>query len=236
MREVDSAPRAGARPALSSPDEFALICFSSLRWNFLDRRLQHLMRCFADAHRVLFWEEPVFGDSDEATLDVRACPATGVVVVVPRLPVGRDEADQEATLRTLLEIFLAGQQRPLVRWYFTPTMLPFSRQIHAVCTIYDGTHQTAGIPFAPSRRAELERELLGLAEIVVTGDGPEEVRTIRDPKLRRALSIMLGDRFDPASDASYPKAAGKAFMLGPKPALPSVGNPQSSSPLAVSAQ
>jgi UDP-galactopyranose mutase len=127
------------------------------------------MSRFASDHRVIFWEEPVSSDSDEATLDVSTCEQTGVIVITPRLPQPLGGADQDSVLRTLLEIYLAGQQGPLVRWYYTPMMLPFSRHIEAACTVYDCMDELANFKFAPPQLLELERELLAEADVVFTG-------------------------------------------------------------------
>ena len=50
---------AGAEPLRARPPaDQILICFSHLRWNFVFQRPQHLMSRFAQAGRVIFWEEP----------------------------------------------------------------------------------------------------------------------------------------------------------------------------------
>ena len=154
---------------VASLASFTLICFSHLRWNFVFQRPQHLMSRFARDHRVIFWEEAVPVDSDEATIDVRLCPDTGVCVVTPQLPRGLAEVEQESVLRSLLEIYLAGQHGPLVRWYYTPMMLPFSRQIEAVCTVFDSIDETDDPRLIQPHRPELERELFELADIVFAG-------------------------------------------------------------------
>lgn len=175
LGKIVSARTTGSGPASASLD-YALICFSHLRWNEVLERPQHLMSRFAREHRVLFWEEPVFG-GDEATLDVRTCPESGVVVITPRLPHDLAEDAQQARLKSLLEIFLAGQQGPLVRWYYTPTMLPFSRHVDAICIVYDGR-------FAPPRGLELERELLDAADLVFTGgDRLDEAKPDRNDNI-----------------------------------------------------
>jgi UDP-galactopyranose mutase len=64
-----------------------LICFSHLRWNFVFQRPQHLMSRFAEAGRVVFWEEPEAALPEmEPALGVRTCAETGVIVVTPSLP------------------------------------------------------------------------------------------------------------------------------------------------------
>ena len=148
----------------------ALICFSHLRWNFVFQRPQHLMSRFAKERPVIYWEEPeaaIVGC--EPALGVRVCAETGVTVVTPSLPEGMDEAASEAALKTLLDEFLAQQDQPLIRWYYTPMMLPFSRHIDTVATVYDCMDELANFRFAPPQLLDLERELISTADLVFTG-------------------------------------------------------------------
>jgi UDP-galactopyranose mutase len=147
-----------------------LICFSHLRWNFVFQRPQHLMSRFAEAGRVVFWEEPEAALPEmEPALGVRTCAETGVIVVTPSLPETLGAEEREATLRKLLDSYLAGEQGPFVRWYYTPMMLPFSRHIEAACTVYDCMDELANFRFAPPELLGLERELFASADVVFTG-------------------------------------------------------------------
>jgi UDP-galactopyranose mutase len=147
-----------------------LICFSHLRWNFVFQRPQHLMSRFAEAGRVIFWEEPEAALPEmEPALGVRTCAETGVIVVTPSLPETLAPDEREATLRTLLDSYLAGEQGPFVRWYYTPMMLTFSRQVEAACTVYDCMDELANFRFAPAELLGLERELLASSDVVFTG-------------------------------------------------------------------
>ncbi|HEX8380002.1 MAG TPA: UDP-galactopyranose mutase [Allosphingosinicella sp.] len=147
-----------------------LICFSHLRWNFVFQRPQHLMSRFAEAGRVVFWEEPEAALPEmEPALGIRTCAETGVIVVTPSLPETLGGEEREATLKALLDGYLAGEQGPVVRWYYTPMMLPFSRHIEAACTVYDCMDELANFRFAPSELLGLERELLASADVVFTG-------------------------------------------------------------------
>jgi UDP-galactopyranose mutase len=147
-----------------------LICFSHLRWNFVFQRPQHLMSRFAEAGRVIFWEEPEAALPEmEPALGVRTCAETGVIVVTPSLPETLSADEREATLKSLLDSYVAGEQGPFVRWYYTPMMLPFSRHIEAACTVYDCMDELANFRFAPAELLGLERELLASADVVFTG-------------------------------------------------------------------
>jgi len=57
----------------------------------------------------------------------------------------------------------------LVRWYYTPMMLPFSRHLRAACTVYDCMDELANFKFAPAELLPLEAELLTIADVVFTG-------------------------------------------------------------------
>ncbi|WP_243450944.1 UDP-galactopyranose mutase [Sphingosinicella sp. CPCC 101087] len=166
---INTGASSGADASRLPPDG-TLICFSHLRWNFVFQRPQHLMSRFAAARRVVFWEEPEVASRDgEPGLSVRECPDSGVIVATPALPEGLDEEAQRLALKALLDAFLAGESRPLVRWYYTPMMLPFSRHLDAGCTVYDCMDELANFRFAPPQLVSLEQELFDTAELVFTG-------------------------------------------------------------------
>ncbi|MGA9581174.1 MAG: UDP-galactopyranose mutase [Allosphingosinicella sp.] len=128
------------------------------------------MSRFAEAGRVIFWEEPEAAMPEmEPALGVRTCAETGVIVVTPSLPEALTADEREGTLRSLLDSYLAGEHGSVVRWYYTPMMLPFSRHIAAVATVYDCMDELANFRFAPPELLGLERELLASADVVFTG-------------------------------------------------------------------
>jgi UDP-galactopyranose mutase len=147
-----------------------LICFSHLRWNFVFQRPQHLMTRFAKTRRVIVWEEPTFGPAERTPrLDSNICAESGVVVLTPVLPEGSAAEDHVDMLRTLLDTVVAGVEGDIIRWYYTPMMLPFSRHIEAVCTVYDCMDELANFKFAPPELTLLERELMASSDVVFTG-------------------------------------------------------------------
>lgn len=119
---------------------------------------------------MIFWEEPEAALPEmEPALGVRTCAETGVIVVTPSLPETLAADEREATLKSLLDSYLAGEQGPFLRWYYTPMMLPFSRHIETVCTVYDCMDELANFRFAPAELLGLERELLASSDVVFTG-------------------------------------------------------------------
>jgi len=147
----------------------ALICFSHLRWHFVYQRPQHLMERFAREHRVFFIEEPVATDAAEPWLDFHAVEG-GIQIVVPRIPGFLAGPEADSTQRALLDQLLAteGIRRPLL-YYFTPLALKFSDHVGASLVVYDCMDELSAFMGAPSETIELERALLGRADLVFTG-------------------------------------------------------------------
>lgn len=149
------------------PISETIICFSHLRWDFVFQRPQHLMSRFARTAKVVFWEEPRWPEGLAAPrLDIRVDSETGVLIVTPELPTMED---QTPVLKLLLDSFVAGEERPLIRWYYTPMMLPFSRHLSAACTVYDCMDELANFKGAPPALLDLEAQLLKVADLVFTG-------------------------------------------------------------------
>jgi UDP-galactopyranose mutase len=142
-----------------------------LRWDFVFQRPQHLMSRFARDMQVIFWEEPVEIDRKEtAYLKVRdADDYPNVRLVVPHLPEGMPEDAREAALGRLLDAHLATVRGPLIAWYYTPMMLPFSRHIDADLTVFDAMDELSKFKFAPVKLLDLEQELIDKSDIVFTG-------------------------------------------------------------------
>ena len=204
-----SAP--GSEPA-------TLVCFSHLRWNFVFQRPQHLMSRFAREMDVIFWEEPVeVGAQEPAFLQVReAEDASGVRIVVPHLPSGMSEEDREAALGRLLDAHIASIRGPLIAWYYTPMMLPFSTAIEAEVVVFDAMDELSKFKFAPKRLLELEQELIDRADIVFTGgsslyeakkDRHERVHCFPSSVDRAHFCKARAGLFDPADqeDLSKPR-------------------------------
>ena len=148
-----------------------LLCFSHLRWDFVFQRPQQLMSRFAEEMTVVYWEEHVdIGTKETAHLKVRSAEGyPNVRVVVPHLPEGLSDERRDAVLKRLLDAYSAGLSRPMVAWYYTPMMLPFSRDLDASVTVYDAMDELSKFKFAPPQLLDLEQELIDRADLVFTG-------------------------------------------------------------------
>jgi glycosyltransferase involved in cell wall biosynthesis len=205
-----------AEPSAPDPEPTTLICFSHLRWNFVFQRPQHLMSRFAREMSVIYWEEPIeIAPNEKAFLEVRE-PEDGhsVRVIVPHLPQGMPEDAREAALKRLLDAHVASIRGPLVAWYYTPMMLPFSRHLDDDVTVYDAMDELSKFRFAPVKLLELEAELLEKADIVFTGgsslyeakkDRHDNIHCFPSSVDRAHFCKARARGFDPADQEDLPR-------------------------------
>jgi glycosyltransferase involved in cell wall biosynthesis len=204
-----------AEHSAPEPEPVTLICFSHLRWNFVFQRPQHLMNRFAREMNVIYWEEPVDVPPHEtAYLQVREAPdSANVRLVVPHLPQGMPEDAREAALKRLLDAHLSAIRGPLIAWYYTPMMLPFSRHIEADATVFDAMDELSKFRFAPAKLVELEQELIDKADIVFTGgsslyeakkDRHARVHCFPSSVDRAHFAKARAELFDPADQEDLP--------------------------------
>ncbi len=171
MTRVRVPVESQAEPVAPDSDKPTLLCFSHLRWDFVFQRPQQLMSRFAEEMTVVFWEEPVeIGEKDTPMLRVRAADGyPNVRIVVPHLPKGLNEDKTNAALKRLLDAYAAGLSRPIVAWYYTPMMLPFSRDLDASVVVFDSMDELSKFKFAPENLLDLEQELIDRADLIFTG-------------------------------------------------------------------
>lgn len=159
--DADPASMALARPTL--------LCLSHLRWGFVYQRPQHVMSHLAKAYDVLFFEEPVFTQTQEHSLEA-SHPVQGITVLVPHLPWGLNPEQVSAAQRVLLDEYLAHHAAvELLLWYLTPMSLTFTEHLQANVTIFDCMDELSAFKGAPPDLLEKERQLMAKADVVFTG-------------------------------------------------------------------
>ncbi|MBW8783431.1 MAG: UDP-galactopyranose mutase [Novosphingobium sp.] len=167
--------------------------------------------------KVIYWEEPreVAGLA-APRLSLQPCRASGVLVAAPELPPELAPDQRSEVLRQLLDQLLARDNGRLVRWYYTPMMLPFSDHVGGDCVVYDCMDELANFRFAPPELLPLERLLLQQADLVFTGGfSLYEAKRDRHPRVhpfpssvdRQHFARARGNCADPADQRplSHPR-------------------------------
>ena len=205
-----------AEPFAPDSDKPTLLCFSHLRWDFVFQRPQQLMSRFASDMTAIFWEEPVeIGEREAPLLRVRAAgDYPSVRIVVPHLPSGLSGEARDAALKRLLDAYSAGLSRPIVAWYYTPMMLPFSRDLDASVVVFDAMDELSKFKFAPQNLLDLEQELIDRADLVFTGgsslyeakkDRHDSVHLFPSSVDRCHFAKARATQFDPADQEELPR-------------------------------
>ncbi|HWQ55485.1 MAG TPA: FAD-dependent oxidoreductase, partial [Bryobacteraceae bacterium] len=161
-------------------ENFIIVTFSHLRWDFVYQRPQHLLSRLARLHRVVFIEEPI-QDSARPYME-RLTPEPNVLVCRPHTPVealGFND-EQFPHLEPLIHNLLAEEEiRDYVVWFYTPMALPLIEGLNPQAVIYDCMDELSAFLNAPRQLLEREAHLLKLADVVFTG-GPSLFRAKKD--------------------------------------------------------
>ena len=147
-----------------------LLCFSHLRWDFVTQRPQHLMRQFAQEHRVFVWEEHIPCDHPLPYLKYHAFPQDDVIALRPRTPQAWSAEQLAAGLRDLLDTFCECSLRaPPVLWFYTPIMFAFAQHLPAMAVVYDCMDELSAFRFADPALLANEARLMARADLMFTG-------------------------------------------------------------------
>lgn len=141
--------------------QFDVICFSHLRWDFVYQRPQHLMSRFGRDGRVFFIEEPV-ESSGTASMEVSKRDGN-VFVCTPR---GADAADIPGLVARL------AADRAIenyITWFYTPMMVDWASQLAPLAVVYDCMDQLSAFRGAPPELLDREKQLFASADLVFTG-------------------------------------------------------------------
>jgi len=199
-----------------------LVVFSHLRWSFVYQRPQHLMSRLARHHPVLFVEEPVH-EPGPARLD-SSWQGRHLEVLTPRTPLDAQgfDTEQALLLRPLLRRALQerGFRSPMA-WLYTPMALPLARALDPVLWIYDCMDELSAFKGAPAEMPERERELMGLADLVLTG-GPAlyDAKRQLHPRVHCMPSAVDVEHFQPVVQDEGALRCAQAVQGGlPRPRL-----------------
>jgi len=163
-----------------------LLCFSHLRWDFVYQRPQHLISRFAAYQTVYFLEEPVFDARGTAQLAF-AERDDNITIIVPHLPAGLSEQQNNTLLTSLLDRFLEPRNLDdFVFWYYSPMPLLFSDKHIPKVTIYDCMDELSAFKNASREISTMEKKLMGKADLVFTGG-----RSLYEAKKQQHSNIHL---------------------------------------------
>lgn len=145
-----------------------LVCFSSIRWNFLYQRPQHLLTRFAaEGTQVIYIESKMPVSADGLSFQKETCK--GVQIIRPLMPHDLTEAEYQDRMRALLEELLGPEKLSVaIFWYYNPAAIRYSNHLSPALTVYDCLGDPEALPDAHEDIRRLERQLLDRADMVFT--------------------------------------------------------------------
>jgi len=146
-----------------------IVCYSHLRWRFVYQRPQHLLSRFSTEHRVIFFEEPVYGENDDH-YEINKEEEKDIWVITPVLFHQENNLSLAQRMRSILDAVLNKLQvKDHIAWYYTPMALPYSSHLDPLLIVYDCMDELSAFKNAPSALIELEKELFRKADLIFTG-------------------------------------------------------------------
>lgn len=189
-----------------------LLCFSHLRWDFVFQRPQHLMTRAAHDFDVTVFEEAVFQDVAQPTLQLRPV-APGLTIATPVLARSHDRI--KAT-KHLLDAYLARERGPVITWYYSPLALESSRHLKPAACVYDCMDELSAFLNAPRELRVLELELFRRADVVFTGGlSLQDAKEAAHPNVQCFPSSIEMEHFVKARQPQ-PEPAAQAGIGGPR--------------------
>lgn len=176
-----SVTTTGAAPVQRSKglenENYGIVAFSHLRWNFVWQRPQQFLSRFALKHPVLFIEEPDFrlADGEEPILHIER---SGKNVTVATVSLSGSLRGSEKVGPLMLHYARMAIEsvnedgrfdNPLL-WYYSPMEAAWSLgEIDGRAVVYDCMDELSQFAGAPPELIENERRLIEQADIVFTG-------------------------------------------------------------------
>lgn len=145
-----------------------LVCFSSIRWNFLYQRPQHLLTRFAaEGVQVIYIESKVPVEATNASFEKEVFQ--NVQVIRPLMPRDLTDAEYIARMQALLEELLGpGKGEDAIFWYYNPAAIRYTNHLSPALTVYDCIGDPEALPNAHEDISRLERQLMDRADVVFT--------------------------------------------------------------------
>jgi glycosyltransferase involved in cell wall biosynthesis len=167
----------GSLLSVPKTNEPGIVVFSHLRWNFVWQRPQQFLSRFAQTHRVLFIEEPIYDLShdDPGRLELEAVAPNIMVSTVHLGEHMRFSPQLPETLRLFarqaIDTFnMKGEFDSPFLWYYGPMEASWSLDYFENSgIIYDCMDELSQFKGAPPELIQQEKRLLKRADVVFTG-------------------------------------------------------------------
>lgn len=154
-QQINTPVKPSVRP---KKNDYDLIVFCHLRWDFVYQRPQHIISRLAQDYKILFVEEPVKTSELGHSLKV----------LNPNLHVFRPNISSMEELPEALAKHLQTSEIPIA-WFYSPSFYAILEKFQVGTVIYDCMDELSLFLGAPASLIQQEQILLEKSDIVFTG-------------------------------------------------------------------
>jgi glycosyltransferase involved in cell wall biosynthesis len=151
---------------MKNTNNWDLLVFSHLRWEFVTQRPQHLMNRFAKNHKVLFIEEPIGYDSTNKGTAHIIRPNENITVIQPRI----DNGDMQQLADVVKQEMKKEGIADCIYWFYSGMFVDVLSHLD-VCKgiVFDCMDELSAFKGAPQELIDKEKLLISKANVVFTG-------------------------------------------------------------------
>ena len=142
-------------------NQYNLIVFCHLRWEFVYQRPQHILSRLARNYRILIVEEPIlFGPGEENSFIKRK--------VTRNIDVFQPKVKSVSDIPALLKMYLSKTSYS-IGWFYSAAFVPVLKSFEFETIVYDCMDELSLFKGASSKIIEQEKQLMKKAHVVFTG-------------------------------------------------------------------
>jgi glycosyltransferase involved in cell wall biosynthesis len=141
--------------------QYDMIVFCHLRWEFVYQRPQHLISRLSAFYRVLFIEEPI-------PFSVQEKNTAHLIAVHSNLHILQPRTESIAAIKNILEHYVSNKN-VAVGWFYSAAFECLSEEFSFGKIVYDCMDELSHFKGAPVELIEQEKKLLEKTDIVFTG-------------------------------------------------------------------
>ncbi|WP_293896312.1 glycosyltransferase [Flavobacterium sp.] len=145
-----------------SPQEYDMVVFCHLRWEFVYQRPQHLISRMAQTKKVLFIEEPLNYNNDESG------SLGNLITINENLHILQPKVKDIEAIARIIPRFIKSKSIG-VGWFYSPAFSPLLNAFNFDTVVYDCMDELSLFKGAPSFIIQAEKYLMANADIVFTG-------------------------------------------------------------------
>jgi glycosyltransferase involved in cell wall biosynthesis len=142
--------------SLPKSQEYDIVVFCHLRWEFVYQRPQHIISRLAKEYKILMIEEPIKGNSSL------------LKIVNPNLHILQPRVESIEQIAEILPLFIKNKSVP-IGWFYSPSFSPLLSYFDFDQIIYDCMDELSLFKGAPAYLIEQEKYLIAHVDILFTG-------------------------------------------------------------------